>query len=228
LASSAESDTAFQDIIDELKQEEALSGADGSFWFTSAELQRNVINCIAGEYMGGGAKRGRVYTWLPTHLADAVGETSPRTFLTAWKVAADHQPAPNDRAVDHLGLSEGVRQASGDRLSELRQDYPWIPLVLEPLDGESVPMPWTHLEEIWRDAQTVQKIGSLGPQQQPLALQGSSSSESAEAKLLHTLRTIGVVEIRSNEKINVPDIFRVEARIKRRGGVKPPRGRPSI
>jgi hypothetical protein len=34
------------------------------------------------------------------------------------------------------------------------------------------------------------------------------------------------METRSTGKIDVPDIFRVEARIKRKGGVKPPlRGR---
>jgi hypothetical protein len=44
-----------------------------------------------------------------------------------------------------------------------------------------------------------------------------------EKALVLALQTIGVLEIRSNGKVNVPDIFRVEAGILRMGGVKPPR-----
>jgi hypothetical protein len=191
------------------------------------EDQRKVVNRIAGEFMGASAKRGRVYTWLPTHLGDAAGETSPRTFLTAWHVAANHMPAPIGRAVDYLGLSEGVRRASQDRLSELQQDYQWIKTVLRPLAGESVPMPWTRLQEIWQHDNTVQKVESETKKNGWLVpiFFTRSNSLSMEYALLLTLRVIGVMEMRANEKVNVPDIFRVDAQIKRRGGVKPPRGR---
>jgi len=36
------------------------------------------------------------------------------------------------------------------------------------------------------------------------------------------LKSIGVVEERSAERINMPDLFRVAAEIKRKGGVRPP------
>ena len=39
-------------------------------------LQKALIDRIAGEFMGANAKRGRVYTWVPQHLADANGQTS--------------------------------------------------------------------------------------------------------------------------------------------------------
>jgi hypothetical protein len=43
-----------------------------------------------------------------------------------------------------------------------------------------------------------------------------------ESVLLESLKTIGVVEERSGDRINMPDLFRVAAKIKRRGGVRPP------
>lgn len=83
-----------------------------------ADRTKLLVDAMAGEFMGANEKRGRVYTWLPLHLSDARGETSPRTFLTAWREAAHHVPPPAGRAVDHLGLMEGVRKASKDRLHE--------------------------------------------------------------------------------------------------------------
>ena len=41
--------------------------------------------------------------------------------------------------------------------------------------------------------------------------------------LLQTMTQIAVMEERANGKINVPDIFRVEAEILRKGGVAVPR-----
>src|SRR6185312_9349441 len=62
----------------------------------SGELyqQEELVAAIAGEYMGKDRKRGRVYTWVTLHLGDAANNCSPRTFLTAWKTAAEHVPPP--------------------------------------------------------------------------------------------------------------------------------------
>lgn len=186
--------------------------------------QKRIIDAIAGEFMGASKKRGFVSTWLPSHLADARGQTSPRTFLTAWREAARHGSPLTERAIDHLGLLEGVRKASEDRLTELGEDSPWVRTVLEPLRGQVVPMEQSLLEMLWRDRGTAQSLitqsamtGGLAP------VQLADSGAHPESALVHALQTIGVLEIRPNSKINVPDIFRVEAGIKRKGGVKPPR-----
>lgn len=193
--------------------------------FESPDLQKRIIDVIAGEFMGSDAKRGRVYTWLPLHLADAFMHTSPRTFLTAWREAARHVPPPSDRAVDHLGIAEGVRKASEDRLTELTEDYWWIGEALEPLRGELVPMPLEDLKALWRDRKTARSIIRTSKTRQKLApvQLETSSHPDHESALVSALQAIGVLELRSNQKINVPDIFRIEAQIKRKGGVKPPR-----
>ncbi|WP_158047380.1 hypothetical protein [Skermanella pratensis] len=75
----------------------------------------------------------------------------------------------------------------------------------------------------WRERGTVDAIrksltntGKLGP------IELKSDPQDRESALLQALITIGVVERRAENHINMPDLFRVEAKIKRRGGVKPP------
>lgn len=190
--------------------------------WTQPDAQVRIINGLAGEFMGSSKKRGRVYTWLPLHLSDAAHTCSPRTFLSAWKKAAEHHPSPIGRAVDHLGLQEGVRWASRSRLEELYEDYPWIKPALEALRRQFVPMERKQLLEIWEAEHvidTIRKNASLDAQATPVKfLSGDQPSA-----LLSSMRDVGVMEERTNGKINVPDIFRVEAEIHRKGGVAIPK-----
>ncbi|MDD2878068.1 MAG: hypothetical protein PHT60_13280 [Acidiphilium sp.] len=186
------------------------------------EAQTRLINGIAGEFMGNNKKQGRVYTWVPLHLSDATNTCSPRSFLTAWKKAAEHHPAPEGKAVDHLGLLDGVRSASKSRLEELYEDYPWIQPALEALRRQFVPMEREQLLDIWRDQRVIAAIlenAATAPKYTPVKfLAGEELSA-----LLSAMRDVGVIEERANGKINVPDIFRVEAEILRRGGVAVPK-----
>jgi hypothetical protein len=178
-----------------------------------------LVRAIAGEFMGKDRKRGRVYTWVPLHLSDAANNCSPRTFLAAWKTAAEHSPSPQSQAVDHFGLKEGVRQASSARLTELREDYPWIDLALEPLRRHFVPISKKELFDLWQENNVSQRIRDNGG----LAPIGVFIDENSQDALLQTMTSIAVMEMRANGKINVPDIFRVEAEILRKGGVAVPR-----
>ena len=188
------------------------------------DIQDKLVSAIAGEFMGSHKKRGRVYSWVPLHLSDAANNCAPRTFLTAWKSAADHNPAPIGRAVDHLGLFDGVRHASNSRLTELREDFPWINAVLNPLRRQFVPIPREELFELWQRDEVIMHIFEQAEKEQwlpPIDV----FVERNPAALLRSMRRIAVMEERANGKINVPDIFRVEADILRKGGVAVPRRR---
>jgi hypothetical protein len=156
------------------------------------------------------------------HLSDAANSCSPRSFLTAWKTAAEHVPAPHLQAVDHLGLSDGVRRASNARLTELGEDYPWINLVLAPLRRQFVPIEKLLLFQLWEERRVIDQILEQSTGQGWLAPIGVIVEHGPDA-LLRTMASIAVMEVRANGKINVPDIFRVEAEILRRGGVAVPR-----
>ena len=75
----------------------------------------------------------------------------------------------------------------------------------------------------WRDRETVENITDITKQsQRPGPIELEQARIDPEAALLEALKNIGVVEERSEDRINMPDIFRVAAKIKRRGGVRPP------
>jgi hypothetical protein len=190
---------------------------------TSALSEQAVlIAAIAGEFMGNHKKRGRVYTWVPLHLSDAANTCSPRTFLTAWKTAAEHVPSPIDKVVDHQGLIDGVRKASTTRLQELREDYPWIDPTLQALKRQLVPISREDLFGLWRDHRVLETIlnkAKAEPKHSPIGLYESDQFKT----LLGVMTNISVMEERANGKINVPDIFRVEAEILRKGGVAVPK-----
>jgi hypothetical protein len=193
----------------------------------STDDHKALVDSIAGEFMGATKKQGRVYTWLPLHLSDARGETSPRTFLTAWREAAVAEPAPTRRALDHRGLHEGVRKASSDRVAELKEDYWWISLALEPLRRQLVPMDRVALKRLWRNKETPKEIlkqSSAPDRLPPVRLESAKTfSDNLEDALIKDLEAIGIIEVRPNGKINVPDIFRLEADIGRKGGVPAPK-----
>lgn len=197
---------------------------------TSDEVaQKRVFDKIAGQFMGNDATRGKTYSWVPLHLADANDETTPRVFLKALREAAYHEPAPMDRAIDHLGIKVGVQKASEARLLELQEDYPWVGLALQPLQGCEVPADPKIFRNLWKKCGTAGEIKAGQRRRQwlaPLEMETADLLDrDQESALMTTLREIGVLELRSNGKVNVPDIFRVEAGIKRRGGVKLPRRR---
>lgn len=191
------------------------------------DLQARIFSGIAGEFMGSNHRRGRTYSWLPNHLGDAHGQTAPRTFLTALKIAAErdvHDPQlAKKQAIDHHGIKEGVQQASQVRLDQLAEDHIWIKSVLDSLSGMEVPCSADAVTDRWAADSIVKKIKKevdsgriLGP------LEMQRSGGQTEIALLEALTRIGVIEQRSNGKVNVPDIFRVAASMKRRGGIKPP------
>ena len=187
------------------------------------EQQTLVFSQLAGEYMGRDRRRGRTYTWVIDHLADAFGETTPRSFLVTLQRAANARTKPANTVIDHYGIREGVQAASQVRVEQLKEDYPWIPTVLEDLEGLEVPCTPSMFTRRWRDratAKSIEKITAESQRAGPIELENRNTDR--EAALLDSLKNIGVIEERSEHRINMPDIFRVAAKIKRRGGVRPP------
>lgn len=207
--------------------------------FTVASLhpiQRDLFSRLAGPWMGSDKRRGATYSWLTQHLADARGETTPRGFLTALRAAAQHVPPPADTVIDYRGIRSGVAEASENRVDDLQQDYWWIDYVKAPLADLETPLERDRLLQAWQSAKVATSIRdaakSRGLLPVYLALRQNVDTlprdvaqriDTDEAALLETMQLIGVMEIRPNGKVNVPDIFRVAFKMKRRGGVPPKR-----
>ncbi len=188
------------------------------------------VKVLAGPYMGSDYRRGHVFSWVPTHLADTRGEISPRTFLTAWRCAAEHardrEPGKSPvLPVDPKAIHAGVQAASEDRMNELREDYPWVEDALKPLAGRAVPLPVEALDTLWKESDTFVAVGKRATNaDRPIWVTFVGTQRGDTDQLVDALEWIGVAERRkaaAGEKINIPDIFRVNAGIKRRGGVVP-------
>jgi hypothetical protein len=78
------------------------------------------------------------------------------------------------------------------------------------------------LFDFWKGSQVIEQILGQSSGNGWLAPIGVIIEHSLDALLL-TMASIAVMEVRANGKINVPDIFRVEAGILRKGGVAVPR-----
>lgn len=209
----------------------SLAGDDGTTelgieLLSNEALQEKLFYRLAGQFMGAGPKRGRTYNWLYDHLADTFGETSPRSFITALQRAAQFNPPPKDTVIDYMGIRAGVQDASRVRVRQLKEDYDWIEMAMSALAGLEVPCEPSSFLRRWADRGTVRTLlDEAESETRRMPLELSSTKEANEAALLNALQTIGVIEFRSENRINMPDIFRVEAGIKRRGGVRPPSSR---
>lgn len=189
----------------------------------SERKQEAVFVGLAGSYMGSDARRGKTFTWLYNHLADGFGRVSPRSFLEALRHAARY-PLADSRLVLHpKGLQSGVQGASELRLRQLKEEYGWIETVIEPLADLNVPCNATDLFDRWRQARTIESIAAAGGEAKREPVEFHEMPEDRLVALLKALMRIGVAERRADNRINVPDIYRVAAKLLRRGGVKPRR-----
>jgi hypothetical protein len=223
-------DRKSSEVFTRLCQQEEIAIQDGNLPNSlkeDEERQEAIFGTIAGAFMGTNKKRGRTYTWLPKHLADAHGETSLRSFLIALREAALQAGDRLDTAVDYKAINAGVQKASDTRREELKEDHPWVEDALDALEGLTVPCLEQEIIDRWRDAKTLERINqrdSLAKPAAPIQLE-SKDYEPPEKALVVALLDLGVVERRDQERVNVPDIFRVAAKMKRRGGVAPKKRR---
>ncbi len=184
------------------------------------EYHRKLFHQITGEWMGRDPKRGFPYSWLPGHLADTFGQTSPRSFLAAIRAAAEdtRQRYPDhEYALHYESIKRGVQWASEIRVRELKEDYPWVDTLMQPLRGLLVPCEFQSIVERWEQERVLQKL-----QEQPVE----------EAKLLPSylegypglrrdLESLGIFLRLEDGRVHIPDVFRVGYGLGRRGGVKP-------
>jgi hypothetical protein len=205
---------------------------DGAAYFLPRMLSngeqpaRAIIEAISGAWVGTSAKRGYVYTWIPTHLADARNRLSPRSFLLAFRSAAEwteaHEP-DHDRALHFRGIQQGVASASQIRVGEISEDYPWVKPLLEAARGLTVPCHVDDLTVSWPKglAEVVRK--TTGAKLPPRRFNTDPIRKGRVEALVEDLVELAVLYRTSDERLNIPDIFRVGFGIKRMGGVRPPR-----
>jgi hypothetical protein len=179
------------------------------------QTQQLVFAQVAGTAMGTNERRGLPFTWIPTHLGDASAIATPRSFLAALRTAAEETDKDSSLALDWRSIHSGVRKASEIRVTELAEDFPWAKPAMEALKGLAVPCSRKDLVSRWVTQNVTELIKKLPDG-------GSNKNiQLGQQGLLNDLVDVGVLELRSDGRYNIPDVYRVGFGLKRKGGVKP-------
>ncbi|CUH31366.1 hypothetical protein JSE7799_00908 [Jannaschia seosinensis] len=190
--------------------------------------QQRLFEAMAGSFMGKGPRKGKTFDWPYNHLADGLGDVTPRSFLILMQSAAERS---GERDADGLVLlpqtiRDGLREASKVRIEQLNTEYPWIKRVLQPLAGLRVPAAPQVFFDAWKENATVEaavkiarKENSLPPVQARSARNNVNSDR--EADLAERLIKMGVLTSRPDGRYDMPDLFRVGAALLKKGGVTP-------
>lgn len=213
-----------------LLREHGFKGADRSEiltrrWplVTERDAQRRFMAAVAGEYMGQGAfayKKGNTYDWPLTHLADAFGEVTPRSFLGMMVAAARFGAAPDDRVLSADGIRHGLREASKTRVDQLHLEFPWIKGVLAPLAGLLLPQEEGAVFDAWRQARTLARLLADAEQHDYLP-PFPGAQRPSERDLFAALERIGVMFRCQDGRLDLPDLFRVAAKLLTKRAIAP-------
>ena len=90
----------------------------------------------------------------------------------------------------------------------MAEAYAWIELLMQPLANQKlVPIDFAEIEDIWLDQGTLDH-----PELQRVRLNNAEAAKQA-------LTSLGVVRPMSTGKYDIPDIYRLQFRLRRRGGI---------
>lgn len=194
------------------------------FLIYQEKIQLEKFHDLAGDSMGRDRRRGRPYTWITSHLADADGRVSPRSFLAALRTAAEETEKNHSdwtRALHYDGIKRGVQAASKIRTWELQEDYPWVNEILSSLEGIVVPCKFAEIARKWRDRRILEslkkKVSGGGTKLPPLHI------DQGPAGVRQDLESLGVFQRMRDGRVNIPDVFRVGYGLRRKGGIIPVR-----
>ena len=185
------------------------------------QVQARVFTRLAGRYMGRSNKKGRTYDWPVNHLADGHGEVTPRSFLVLMIAAAKFEQHPIDQVISAEGIRHGLREASRARVNQLELEFPWIKRVLVPLSRLQVPCTASVIRDRWEETETIQAILQRAERDEFLPPFDPKAEGSSDERLVATLVRIGILTVRADGRFDMPDLFRVAARLLKKGGVAP-------
>ncbi|HAI1404612.1 TPA: hypothetical protein HIT85_002580 [Escherichia coli] len=183
-----------------------------------SEFQRKAFEKLAGPWMGKDKRRGVPYTWSVNHLSDGRGQTSPRSFLAAISQAVEDSLSrypQHNCALHYESLKRGIQKASEIRVTEVAEDYPWVPDVLSTLKGLNVPSEYELVEQRWTGRYP------QGPQQVNSNRLPAQHAERGWSGIKEDLESLGLIETKKDGRIDMPDLYRVGFGLGRKGGVKP-------
>ena len=176
-----------------------------------------LLERFAGEYMGAGRKKGYVRNWVLDHLRDGNAQISPRTLVRLFEQAAQKE-APNrtlppPKLLHPTALRQALDDVSQDHVTQaVSNEWPWLEGVRERLRGQRL-VPWSRpeivslLENEWNGKWASGTNAHIRP-----------PAERPE-RLVDYLVELGIFRKRSDDRIDVPDLYLFGLDLRRKGGV---------
>ena len=165
----------------------------------------------------------KAYDWPYKHLGDSQGKVTPRSFIKLFVEAAKFDQAPALQVISAKGIQHGLREASKVRVDQLGLEYKWVKRALAPLAGIAVPCEPEAIFHRWSESDTIKVILDAASDDQngflPPFLVPSKGDEFV--LLANAMQRIGLISVREDNRIDIPDLFRAAAMMLRRGGVPP-------
>ncbi len=180
---------------------------------TDEKLFEELIERMIGKYMGSGAKKGITYRWIPNHLQDAGGRIAPRSFLNLFVLAAERKLEQSElfdegtNLLQPSDLQGALIDTSKDRIRELQEEYSWL---------ESLKNSLLELEAPIKKDKFLDRIKST------IWISGRQPPADNPEEILQYFLQLGIIESRSDGRINMPEIYLHGFGVKRKGGVKRP------
>lgn len=173
--------------------------------------QRTLAEKLSGELMGEGVKKGYTHRWIPNHLQDAHGLIVPRPFLNIVAFAAQWalQSGPRaqySRLLHYTELQAALEKTSQYRARELAEEHPVV----------------QRLEQL-RDVVLLADRRSLVTRLAFIPAGTMDGFGADGGAVFDELVRLGVLTVRTDGRVDVPDIYRFGYGIKRKGGVARPR-----
>jgi hypothetical protein len=189
----------------------------------------NLLKVLAPPYMGSNVRKGHVYSWWYKHLSDGKGRASPRTFAASLREALNASNKTTSTSVlVPAGIEHGVRVASEVRVKELGEDYFWVGTALAAFNDRLTPISVQEIYGVWNG---VGVAGSPTPRlirdqcvgkEVFVPWDESDRLTTPSQKLRDTLVELGILILRDEDtRLDMPDIYRLGYRIRKRGGVSP-------
>ena len=185
-----------------------------------------LLQRLAGNYMGAGEKKGFVRNWILAHLRDGNGEVSPRSLVRLMEEAAgkdaanQYQSLRPPRLIHPTALRQALDDVSHGHVTQsISSEWPWLEGVRTWLAKDQL-VPWERQRIVaLLDANWDRSWGSSDQVIRPPA--------DRPADLLDYLIEIGVFRRRSDDRVDVPDLYLFGLGLRRKGGVKLGQKRPA-
>lgn len=194
---------------------------------TDEELQSRLFHEITGPTMAGGAaghKRGIPYSWLVNHLMDSRGQVSPRSFFMALVTAAQTVTDSDwEYPLDPHSIQSGVAKASEIRMNEITEDYSWVSKLMKPLGDKKLSIPCFdgEIREIWDENNIIGRLARNIDEGGDKVKLPPRRIDDGFRGLIEDLADLGIMYRLLDNRIQIPDVYRIAYGLGRKGGVKP-------